>query len=151
MRVRATTCAPFNPSMRMQSGAKGSQIGAVAHQDLSVARSNAIRIRNGHRTPTEGRHAEVTAEFVARRLLHQMDVTIFCTSVAADPRYPDCGRVGRCRDTVIRALTDLAVPTWGHEQSSLQMRSAVQHAVAPVLANDHYPQCGWCLWITPSN
>jgi len=142
----------FSPtSMRMQSGAKGSQIGAVAHQDLSVARSNAIRIRNGHRTPTEGRHAEVTAEFVARRLLHQMDVTIFCTSVAADPRCPDCGRVGRCRDTVIRALTDLAVPTWGHEQSSLQMRSAVQHAVASVLANDRYPQCGRCLWITPSS
>src|SRR6476620_3503619 len=42
--------------------------------------------------PTERRHAEVTAEFVARRLLHQMDVTIFCTSVAADPRCPDCGR-----------------------------------------------------------
>ena len=142
----------FSPtSMRMQSGAKGSQIGAVAHQDLSVARSNAIRIRNGHRTPTEGRHAEVTAEFVARRLLHQMDVTIFCTSVAADPRCPDCGRVGRCRDTVIRALTDLAVPTWGHEQSSLQMRSAVQHAVASVLANDRYPPCGRCLWITPSS
>ena len=53
----------------------------------------------------KGRDAEVTAtqtEFVARRLLHQMDVTIFCTSVAADPRCPDCGRVGRYGDTVIR-------------------------------------------------
>jgi len=47
----------------------------------------------------------------------EKQTTIFCTSVAADPRCPDCGRVRRCRDTVIRALTDLAVPTWGHEQT----------------------------------
>ena len=47
----------FSPtSMRMQSGAKGSRIGAVAHQctDLSVGRSNAVRNRNCHRTATEG-------------------------------------------------------------------------------------------------
>jgi hypothetical protein len=139
----------------MQSGAKGSQTGAVAHQctDLSVAAT----MRSVSETVTaqqKGRDAEVTAtqtEFVVRRLLHQMDVTIFCTPVAADPCCPDCGRDRRCRDTVIWALTDLAVPTGGREQSSLQMRSAVQHAVASVLANDRYPQCGRCLWITPSS
>jgi len=48
---------------------------------------------------------------------NEKQTTIFCTSVAADPRCPDCGRDRRCRDTVIRALTDLAVPTWGHEQT----------------------------------
>jgi len=67
------------------------------------------------------------------------------------PAARTAAATGRYGDTVIRALTDLAVPTWGHKQSSLQMRSAVQHAVASVLANDRYPQCGRCLWITPSS
>jgi transposase len=35
--------------------------------------------------------------------------TIFCAPVARDPRCPDCGREGRYRDTVTRALTDLPV------------------------------------------
>jgi transposase len=35
--------------------------------------------------------------------------TIFCTSVARDPRCPDCGQDGRYRDTVTRPLTDLSV------------------------------------------
>ena len=47
----------------------------------------------------------------------EKQTTIFCTSLAADPRCPDCGRDRRYGDTVIRALTDLAVPTWGHEQT----------------------------------
>ena len=81
----------------------------------------------------------------------EKQTTIFCTSVAADPGCPDCGRDRALRGHRDPALTDLAVPTWGHEQSSLQMRSAVQHAVASVLANDRYPQCGRCLWITPSS
>src|SRR5271165_1795993 len=33
--------------------------------------------------------------------------TIFCAPVVRDPRCPDCGREGRYRDTVTRALTDL--------------------------------------------
>jgi transposase len=35
--------------------------------------------------------------------------TIFCAPVGRDPRCPDCGREGRYRDTVTRALTDLPV------------------------------------------
>ncbi len=35
--------------------------------------------------------------------------TIFCAPVARDPRCPGCGRDGRYRDTVTRALTDLPV------------------------------------------
>jgi transposase len=35
--------------------------------------------------------------------------TIFCAPVARDPRCSDCGRDGRYRDTVLRALTDLPV------------------------------------------
>ena len=35
--------------------------------------------------------------------------TIFCAPVARDPRFPDCGREGRYRDTVTRPLTDLPV------------------------------------------
>ena len=35
--------------------------------------------------------------------------TIFCAPVARDPRCADCGREGRYRDTVTRALTDLPV------------------------------------------
>jgi transposase len=35
--------------------------------------------------------------------------TIFCMPVARNARCPDCGRDGRYRDTVMRALTDLPV------------------------------------------
>ena len=35
--------------------------------------------------------------------------TIFCTPVARDARYPDCGHDGRYRDNVTRPLTDLPV------------------------------------------
>jgi len=35
--------------------------------------------------------------------------TTCCAPVARDRRCPDCGREGRYRDTVTRALTDLAV------------------------------------------
>jgi transposase len=39
----------------------------------------------------------------------EKQTTIFCTPVARDARCPDCGRQGRYRDTVTRALTDLPV------------------------------------------
>jgi len=39
----------------------------------------------------------------------EKQTTIFCTPVARDSRCPDCGREGRYRDTVTRALTDLPV------------------------------------------
>ena len=35
--------------------------------------------------------------------------TIFCTPVARDSRCPDCGCLGRYRDTITRPLTDLPV------------------------------------------
>ena len=47
----------------------------------------------------------------------EKQTTIFCTSVAADPRCPDCGRDRALRGHRDPALTDLAVPTWGHEQT----------------------------------
>lgn len=39
----------------------------------------------------------------------EKQTTIFCTPVARDGHCPDCGREGRYRDTVTRALTDLPV------------------------------------------
>jgi len=39
----------------------------------------------------------------------EKQTTIFRTPVARDPRCPDCGRLGRYRETVTRPLTDLPV------------------------------------------
>jgi hypothetical protein len=52
--------------------------------------------------------------------------TIFCAPVARDPRCPDCGREGRYRDTVTRALTDL--PLAGYP---LVLQIAVPRAATP--------------------
>ena len=41
--------------------------------------------------------------------IEEKTTTIFCTLVTRDPRCPDCGREGRYRDTITRALTDLPV------------------------------------------
>src|SRR6476620_3489982 len=87
------------------------------------------------KSPLNSSPADFSIKWMSRSSAHPWQLIPAARTAAATGRYGD---------TVIRALTDLAVPTWGHEQSSLQMRSAVQHAVASVLANDDYPQCGRC-------